>query len=224
MTEDNPPQVQVKICGITNHTDAFACAKAGADMLGFNFYQPSPRFIAVASAREIAGVLPREIKRVGVFVNSSISEASDIVEAVELDAVQLHGDETPDFCCRLRAELPATCTLVKAFRTNTNFRISDVEEFDVDAVLVDAYSVQHANLYGGSGETCDWMQARAVRNINARLWLAGGLTPANVVEAIRRVQPAVVDACSGVEHAPGAKSATHINRFIAAVRRQRACG
>ncbi len=205
----------VKICGITNRDDALACSAAGVDLLGFNFYSRSPRFVSMDEARRIVAELPEGIESVGVFVNSAPEDVRATVERVRLDAVQLHGDESPDYCRALRRGLPASCTLIKAFRAGADFRIADIDEFPADAVLLDAY---RADLYGGTGETCDWTMARAAREAVPRLFLAGGLTAENVAAAVQAVRPYAVDACSGVESAPGRKSLERLARFVAAVR------
>lgn len=207
-------QVRIKICGVTNATDARVCSDAGVDLIGFNFYPRSPRYVAPPLAREIAS--DANMDRVGVFVNAPLEDVARVVEDARLDAVQLHGDETPDYCRGLRARLPASCRIIKALRVGDGFELENVGAFGTDAVLLDAHA---AGAYGGTGHTFDWEIAARAREIEPRLFLAGGLTAERVGTAVRAVRPAGVDACSGVESAPGVKSAKRIAEFVAAVRR-----
>ena len=204
---------RVKICGITNLDDAVVAAEAGADELGFNFYPRSPRYIKPDRAAAIAVALPAGVQTVGVFVNEELHTISDIVRSVGLDAVQLHGDETPDFVASLRSELGVR--IIKAFRVSPTFGISDVLSYGVDAVLLDAYSKSE---FGGTGEVLDWDVAGAVRGAVPEMYLAGGLSPSNVAEAIARVGPDVVDACSLLESEPGRKDELKVRAFISNAR------
>jgi len=201
----------VKICGITNAEDALAAAEAGADLLGFNFSARSPRRVSPRDARLIAEELPAGVARVGVFVNEGEPEA--VLRAVSesgVGAAQLHGDETPEFCARLGG-----VSVIKALRVGPGFSVERALLYATDALLLDAH-VEGA--WGGTGQTFDWAVARRVREAVPKLFLAGGLTPENVSEAVRAVRPFAVDVCSGVETSPGRKSFRLMRRFVEAVR------
>ncbi|MEJ7846620.1 MAG: phosphoribosylanthranilate isomerase [Pyrinomonadaceae bacterium] len=205
--------IKVKICGITNLEDALVSIKLGAEILGFNFFEKSPRYISPGSAKEIIKKLPAESITVGVFVNESIDSTSRIAQETGIDAIQLHGDETPEFTETVR--LWTGLQLIKAFRISNQFIASDVLKYDVDAILLDSYS--HAG-YGGTGKKFDWEIARQMRDLFPRLYLAGGLKPANVGEAVETVKPYAVDVCSGVEASKGVKDRKKVEAFIRNVR------
>lgn len=214
--------IRIKICGITNLTDARAAIDAGADLLGFNFYRPSPRFIEPSAAREIiaavrtrmnAGTQP--VTMAGVFVNEpSVESVAHVAEELKLDAVQLHGDESPDFCSRLKQLLPGLM-VIKVLRAGGKFNPDQALEYDVDAIMLDSF---HAELRGGTGQVFDWTMGRRTSELVPRLLLAGGLSPENVAEAIAQVRPYGVDACSSIESSPGLKDAARMKAFVAAVR------
>ena len=200
----------VKICGIKILNDARAAINAGADYLGFNFYSKSVRFIEKSVCAEITSVLKREhphIKLVGVFVNSSVEEIKDILQTCQLDLAQLHGDETPETFSQL------TPHAFRAFRgipeSNAGYERSEVPAMLIDAAV--------KGVYGGSGVTADWSAAAELAK-KYPLLLAGGLTPENVADAVRQVQPWGVDVASGVESAPGEKDAEKMSAFVKAVR------
>lgn len=201
----------VKICGITNLEDALAAVDAGADALGFNFYERSPRFIKPSDARSIIEQSPSTIMSVGVFVNESGPEVVErIAEFVGLKAVQLHGDESPQYCRALGSRF-----VIKALRVVDGFAPQSVKEYETDAILLDAYA---GNARGGTGRVIDWSIARRVRKLVPQLFLAGGLSAENVAEAIRKVEPYAVDACSSLEREPGIKDAGRVRAFVAAAR------
>lgn len=204
----------VKICGITNLADALAAARLGADALGFNFYPKSPRYISPAMAREIASNLRGGMKIVGVFVNADHSAVAKICEQAQLDAIQLHGDETPDLVETIRRHTDAE--VIKAFRVSSAFRPQTILDYQADAVLLDALS---SEAFGGTGRCIDWDIARSVRDLTAKLYLAGGLTPDNVVRAIRAVRPYAVDVASGVESEKGRKDPAKLAAFIRKAKR-----
>jgi phosphoribosylanthranilate isomerase len=209
----------VKICGITSLDDAQAALEAGADMLGFNFYRQSPRFIEPIAVREILESLRAErsdaITAVGVFVNESSPEAvMEFVVAAGLDAVQLHGDESIEFCQRLRKLLSGK-SLIKVLRVIGRFTPTETEAYDADAIMLDSF---HGEMRGGTGHVFDWAIAKSVRESVPRLFLAGGLSPENVARAIAQVQPYAVDACSSLESSPGQKNAERMKAFVQAVR------
>ena len=201
---------KVKICGFKTLPDARAAIDAGADYLGFNFYPRSARFISREACAEITSVLKRnypQIKLVGVFVNSPVDEIKDILETCSLDLAQLHGDETPEMLKSLEGKA------FKAFR-GTLHHINGFARESAPALLVDA-SV--SGLYGGTGVTTDWSVAAGLAQ-RYPLLLAGGLTPANVADAVRQVKPWGVDVASGVESAPSVKDAGKMKAFVQAVR------
>lgn len=203
--------VQVKVCGITNVVDALAATRAGADMLGFNFYKPSPRYVVPEKAREIIEQLPAAILNVGVFVNhESPAAVVSTTEASGTTAIQLHGEESPAFCHALR-----TYPLIKALRVRDKFISKEIFEYQTDAILLDTFS---SKAHGGTGETFDWSVAQEAREAVARLFLAGGLTPENVSEAVRVVRPYAVDVCSSIESSPGHKDERRLGDFIAAAK------
>src|SRR5580765_3260962 len=203
----------VKICGITNLADALASAEAGADLLGFNFYPKSPRYLAPAEAGKIADQLPADIVRVGIFVNeASPARVADLAREAKVTAVQLHGNETGEYCRALRDEF----MVIKAMRVAPEFSPAQAETFGADGVLLDAFS---ADAYGGTGRTFDWSVASEVRALVPWLFLSGGLAPENVADAIAQVRPYAVDACSLLERAPGQKDHERVRAFVAAVRR-----
>jgi phosphoribosylanthranilate isomerase len=203
----------VKICGITNLEDALLSAKFGADALGFNFYEKSPRYLAPEKAREIIEQMPPEILKVGVFVNESLEKIREITEIARLDAIQLHGEETPEFVRELKAK--TNLEIIKAFRVSESFKPETVLQYETDAILLDAYSPKE---HGGTGETFDWEIAKKVQEIFPKMYLAGGLSAENVVEAVENVQPFAVDACSCLEIAKGFKDPRKLKDFIFAVK------
>lgn len=204
---------KVKICGITNLEDALLSAKFGADALGFNFYQKSPRYITPENAREIIEELPAEVLKVGVFVNESLEKIVEISETAKLTSLQLHGEETPEFAKELK--LRTNLEIIKAFRVSPNFQPEDVLQYEVDAILLDAYNPKE---HGGTGETFDWKVAFKVKQLVSTLYLAGGLDSQNVDVAIRRVQPFAVDSCSLLEKEKGKKDKQKVFRFISVVK------
>lgn len=201
----------IKICGITNLDDALFAVEAGADALGFNFYRPSVRYIEPKRARSIVRELPPGVMTVGVFVNEpSPSAVRAIADEVGLNAVQLHGDESAEYCDRLK-----DFYVIKALSVNADFEVVKIKEFGVSAILLDA---SHKTLRGGTGQTIDWTIARKVNESGVKLFLAGGLSPENVSEAIRTVVPFAVDACSGLEKAAGVKDLERLRSFIERIR------
>jgi phosphoribosylanthranilate isomerase len=203
--------IEIKICGITNLEDARTSAQLGANMLGFNFYLGSPRYIEPKSARRIIEVIPPGVCPVGVFVDASAEEIRNTADATGVQSVQLHGQTSPDTCRELASEF----RVIRAFSTDFQFRPEEITRFTDCDVLVDAH---HPTLRGGTGLTCDWQAARKARSFTRFLILSGGLTEHNVGRAITTVAPHAVDVCSGVESAPGAKNPRAIKNFVTAVR------
>lgn len=200
---------KVKICGITNLEDVMLSAKFGADMLGFNFYSKSPRYVEPDKVRQIVDQLPANIVKVGVFVNESIETMCKIATIARLDALQLHGEEAPEFVIELKAK--TGLKIVKVFRVSPEFAPSDVLVYKADAILLDAYA-QHE--HGGTGETFNWEIASNLQSAMYPIYLAGGLTPDNVEEAIKAVRPYAVDVASGVESVAGKKDTKKLEAFI----------
>jgi len=200
---------KVKICGITNLEDALLAAKFGADALGFNFYEKSPRYIAPEKAREIIKELPAHVLKVGVFVNESLNEIIEIAATAKLDAIQLHGEETSEFVRELKAKM--NLEIIKAFCVSSEFKPENVLQYEVDAILLDAYSLRER---GGTGETFDWEIAKEVQEIFPKMYLAGGLSHKNVAAAIHNVNPFAVDACSSIETEKGLKDKQKTESFI----------
>ena len=201
----------VKICGITNLPDALVAVSEGADALGFNFYRESSRYVEPLEARRIIEQLPSSVLTVGVFVNEETPEQLKAVASeAGVSAIQLHGDESPDYCSALRDSY-----VIKAFAVSEAFDIRTILEYSIDAVLLDA---SHHKLRGGTGKVIDWAVAKRVGKLDVKMFLAGGLTPENVREAIDTVNPYAVDACSGVERVPGMKDHRRLHEFFMAVR------
>lgn len=192
----------LKICGITSWEGAAAAIHAGATWLGFNFHPPSPRYIAPELARLIVDRLPRGIASVGVFVNRpDPADVESIMDLAGMQIAQLHGDEDPAYCRQV-----GSARVIKAFRAGPDFLPSQVLAYPVAWILLDGY---HPHLYGGTGRQVDWSIAAEVARL-APLFLAGGLSPETVGEAIRQVHPFALDVNSGVERAPGIKDASRL--------------
>jgi phosphoribosylanthranilate isomerase len=216
----------VKICGLTTYDDALMAAQAGADMLGFNFYKKSPRYIQPDDAQPICDRLREQLGKdcpvlIGVFVNEVVGVISAITRKVGLNAAQLSGDESDDMLAELRG------IGFKAIRPmNLAQALDDVQYFSphfpanerLPSLLLDAY---HPQLYGGTGEQASVEVALAVKEHVPRLMLAGGLTPENVGERVRAIQPWGVDVASGVEEQPGKKDGAKVQAFIQAVKSAR---
>jgi phosphoribosylanthranilate isomerase len=200
---------KIKICGIKTISDALAAMDAGADLIGFNFYPKSPRYIEVGRCRDIMSVMRKygHMTYVGVFVNASVATICSTMETLGLSLAQLHGDETPEMLAVLNGKA------FKAFRGVPPSLDGFVRE-EAPALLVDA-SVKGA--YGGTGVIADWDRAAELAR-QYPLLLAGGLTPENVSEAVSQVQPWGVDVASGVESAPGEKDAGKMKAFVQAAR------
>jgi len=206
---------RIKICGITNQDDARDAIDAGADMLGVNFYRPSPRYITPDAARELVNGLrnyDRPVEIIGVFVNETIESVIDIAMITGIDAVQLHGDESPAFCDEINTR---DVRVIKALRASEQFLPSDAQQYPAHAIMLDAF---HRTLRGGTGHTVDFAVARETCRLVPRLILSGGLSAENVADAIREVGPYAVDACSLLEATPGKKDAARMRAFVAAVR------
>jgi phosphoribosylanthranilate isomerase len=209
-------RVRVKICGVRSLDEARAAVEAGADALGFNFWPESPRYIEAKDARGVIASLPPFISKVGVFVNEEAGRIVGTATSAGVDAVQLHGDETPDFCSRLRlADRFKAVTLIKAVRVETEADLEGIWLYPVSAILLDS---KIKGDYGGTGRRFNWELAIKASGL-VPLILAGGLRIENVREAITSVRPFAIDVCSGVESSPGSKDPDKIRAFMAEVER-----
>lgn len=196
--------VKVKICGITNAEDAQIAIAAGADMLGFIFYPPSPRYIEPEEVRAIVEHVPSHVTSVGVCVNESSKSITHIMQTSGTQVVQLHCNEPPELCCTLPWKV------FKAFRFTEQVRPDQMANYDVAAYLVEGF---HDTLYGGAGAQADWQQVGTLHPYG-RIILAGGLTPENVRDAVRVARPYAVDVGSGVEAEPGKKDERKVRAFV----------
>jgi len=201
--------VKVKICGITNVEDGLAAAQAGADALGFIFYEQSPRYVPIEKAAIITRELPPTIVKVGVFVDASEDVVFRAINECGLNLLQFHGAESPEYC------LQFGLMSMKAFQIRDAESLSRLTDFKTDAWLLDAYS---PGKLGGTGKRFNWDLAIEVSNRGRPIFLAGGLTAENVAEAIRHVRPYAVDVSSGVESSPGKKDHAKVHAFIQAAK------
>jgi phosphoribosylanthranilate isomerase len=203
--------VKVKICGLTNYEDAAAAMDMGADILGFNFYPESPRFITPEKAMEIIKKLPAFVDIAGVFVNDSFDKIRETVSQCQLDWVQLHGDESPQFC---QVFLSLNVKTMKALRVRDQADIDRANSFFTDAILLDAF---HPEKYGGTGLTFDW---NIIGHIGKRVFLAGGINPDNAAAAIE-MGVYGIDVCSGIESEPGKKDHRKMRKLFDNIRHLR---
>jgi phosphoribosylanthranilate isomerase len=204
--------VRVKICGITNLEDALLACELGADAIGLNFYEKSPRCISPFTASKVIAKLPPFVAAIGVFVNWQAAPVASLTKALGLAAAQLHGDEPPN----LVAETVKKVSVIKALRAGKGSSLPPFSSYrGATAFLLDA---PHSGQYGGTGRTADWTAAQAAAK-SYRILLAGGLTPENVAEAILAVRPYAVDVTSGVEAKPGKKDPVKLRAFFEAVAR-----
>jgi phosphoribosylanthranilate isomerase len=201
---------RIKICGITDADDARDAALLGADAIGLNFYEKSPRCVTPSRAAAIIEAIPALVSVVGVFVNHPDPHAlEDLAVSIGLHAVQLHGSETPDYCSVIQR-----VKVIKAFRVDAAFKVEQLRSYGSGVFLLDSGSGAQ---FGGTGKIFDWNQAYGA---NAFGWivLAGGLHPENVGEAVTRLHPFAVDVSSGVESSPGHKDYEKMRSFIETVR------
>jgi phosphoribosylanthranilate isomerase len=201
--------IKVKICGITNVTDALAAAEAGADLVGLMFFEKSPRHVSIRTAAEIAGKLPPFVVKVGVFVNPQEDLVLRAIGDCGLGLLQFHGDEGPEFCTQFGL------MSMKAFRIRDQQSLHALPDYKTDAWLLDAHA---SDKLGGTGEKFNWDLAIEANKLGKPIFLAGGLTPENVADGIRQVQPYGVDVSSGVEKSPGKKDETKVRAFIKAAK------
>ena len=202
--------VKVKICGITNLEDAIASVIAGCDALGFVFYKKSPRYITPKKARKIIRLIPKDIRKVGVFVNAPEKNIREIARKCKLDLLQFHGEESPEFCCKFKGY-----KIIKAFRVKDKINLVDILSYKTFACLFDAFT---KTKFGGTGKAFDWKLLKGIRKLKRPVFLSGGLNTQNVKEAIKIIQPQWVDVSSSVEMGPGKKNYKKVKQFIEAVR------
>lgn len=208
--------MRVKICGITQAEQGKKIAALGATALGFICVERSPRYIQAEQIRAIVDILPPKIDKVGVFAQATVRAIAATVSAANLTAIQLHGDESPDFCRQLQQVISPDIELIKAFRIRTPKSLTATTAYTdcVDTLLLDAY---HPQMLGGTGETLNWEELQAFKP--ALPWLlAGGLTPDNITTALVKLQPDGIDLSSGVERSPGDKDLAKVAQLFQKIR------
>jgi phosphoribosylanthranilate isomerase len=203
--------VKVKICGITTYEDAMAAIGAGADLLGFNFFPDSPRYVTIEQAADIVKQLPAFASLVGVFVNAPLETVHLAMDLCHLDWVQLHGDENPEYC---RSLLSDNVKIMKALRVKNQEDVIRAHEFATDAILLDAHA---GDAFGGTGVAFDW---NLVQHTGKRVFLAGGINPDNAVQAVE-MGVYGLDICSGVEAEPGRKDHDKMQALFENIRHYR---
>lgn len=201
--------VRAKVCGITRYEDARTAVGLGVDALGFIFYPKSPRNIHPQAARDIIMRLPPYVSKVGVFVDEDLERVQEVVTRTGIDTLQLHGDESPEYCQRF------AMTVVKSFRVGPGQPLPAFDEYPVNGFLLDTWD---AAAQGGTGKTFDWSIARRACLKHDNIILAGGLGPTNLQEALDMVQPYGVDLNSGVEVKPGVKNPHKLREAIGVVK------
>jgi len=197
-------QVKVKVCGMTSLKDALVAVEGGADAVGFIFYKKSPRSVTMKTVREIVLELPPFVDTVGVFVDETAEQVNKIADYCNLDIIQLHGDESPTYCKKIRRKV------IKAFRIKDMQSVKKISNFQVSGFLLDTFSEK---LHGGTGKVFDWNLALPAKKFGPVI-MAGGLTPNNVQQAVRQIRPYGVDVCSGVESEPGIKDHKKVRAFL----------
>ena len=205
--------VKVKVCGITNIEDALKAIEFGADLLGFNFYPPSPRYISPQEAQTILRELPQQVGIIALLVNEPKEKVQEILKfgclpggRQAFSGLQFHGEESGEYCCGWELKV------IKAFRIKDQESLLGINGFPADFYLLDSW----APGYGGSGSSFPWVWVEGLRA--EKLILAGGLDAKNVREAIRLIQPYGVDVCTGVEAKPGIKDHAKLKEFILAAK------
>lgn len=209
--------VRIKICGITNEKDALWAVNLGADYIGFNFYKNSPRKISPKLVAQIIGKLPAFTQPVGIFVNEEMKAVKRIAEKCRLNLVQLHGEESPEYCRELQVQ-SARLKIIKAFRIRDKESLEGMEKYSVDYYLLDSYV---PGIEGGTGEVFNWDMAVEAKQVGKPVFLAGGLTPDNITQAIEKVNPYGVDVASGVERTPRRKDYDLMREFINRIKTKR---
>jgi phosphoribosylanthranilate isomerase len=202
--------VRVKICGITDLEDAFNAIEAGCDALGFVFYRKSPRYITPDKANQITRHVPPHIAKIGVFVNAKEKTIRDISKLCNLDMLQFHGEESPEFCERFK-----DYKIIKAFRIKNKINLKKILNYQTFAYLFDTFV---KSKIGGTGRKFNWALIRHLGGFHKPIFLSGGLNAENVGEAIKKVHPEWVDVSTSVEISPGKKDYKKVKGFIKAVR------
>jgi phosphoribosylanthranilate isomerase len=212
-------RTRIKICGITREQDLRSAVELGADALGFVFFPKSPRFVTPQQAAALASSLPPYVSSVALFVNATLEQVQEVVQAAPVALIQFHGDETPAQCAAIAAAVARP--FVRAFRVKPDTGAADLLECELayraaspwfSGLLLDTY----VDAYGGAGKVFDW--SLIPKELAPRVVLSGGLSVQNATEAVVRVRPYAVDISSGVEESKGIKDARKIAAFIAAVR------
>ena len=206
--------IKIKICGVTNLQDALWAVNLGTDYIGLNFYPPSPRKISPKNAKGIVAKLPPFVVPVGIFVDEGVPAIAKLVKSVPLKAVQLHGRETPEVCRELKA---LEVQVIKTISLQGPLNAAEWSGYrdSVDFFLFDNGSGQEP---GGNGRTFDWSWLQSAAELGKPWFLAGGLTPDNVGEAVKKIRPPMVDVCSGIERLPTRKDFEAMKRFVQIVR------
>lgn len=199
----------VKICGITNLEDALFCERSGADMLGFVFYNKSKRYVSFDSAKKIIEVLSPKTKKVGVFVNLPVEIVNSYAEKLKLNAVQLHGDETPEYSFQINHPV------IKSFRINERFNFSTLGQYKNAMSLLDAFS---NNQYGGTGKKFNWEVIPD--RLKSQIILAGGISAGNIKFIQDNIKPYAVDLSSSLESEPGKKDHKKVTEFFSSIGRE----
>ena len=200
---------QVKICGLTNLKDILKAIELGADAIGFNFYKDSPRYVSPEKVRQFCLEIPESVLKIGVFVNEDEKIVRRISQDLSLNFLQFHGDETPYYCEQFAAPY------WKVFRLKDEKSLLLMQHYHCEHFLVDTYD---PHTYGGTGKVGRWDLARKAKSIG-KIFLAGGLNPDNIEEALKQVHPDGVDVASGVEKEPGKKDHQKMEQFIAKVKK-----
>ena len=203
--------MRVKICGITQAEQGQAIAQLGATALGFICVERSPRYMKAQQIQEIIEVLPTTIDRIGVFANASVTDIEAVVTVAQLTGIQLHGDETPQFCAQIKQLWP-DLEIIKAFRIKSLESLSDIPLYVeiIDTLLLDAYDPQQL---GGTGKTLNW-DILATFKPDRPWFLAGGLNPNNILQALDNLDPDGIDLSSGVERSPGDKNINQVTQLF----------
>ena len=201
----------IKICGMTNKVDAISACELGVDMLGFVFYKMSKRSVGINTVRDIINELPDPVRKVGVFVDEDKDRVREIARDANLDTLQFHGDETPEYCSAFRGDYK----VIKAFRLRGREDLRMINSYDVDLYLLDTYKYGER---GGTGGTFEWSILKDFEFLKPII-LSGGLDPDNVARAISEVAPYCVDVSTGVEESPGKKSPELLRKFVREVRK-----
>jgi phosphoribosylanthranilate isomerase len=209
--------MRVKICGITDPEQGSAIASLGATALGFMCVDSSPRYVAPDRIRAIVENVSDRVDKIGVFADLELKTLVEIVDRAGLTGVQLHGAESPTYCQEIRNLLPSKIELIKAFRIKTPSSLAEINEYlnCVDTLLLDAY---HPQMLGGTGATIDWLTLKEFKP-SLPWFLAGGLTPDNILDALNKLKPDGIDLSSGVERSPGNKDLDKVARLFSKLKR-----